>query len=388
MKIPPPGQNTGDELLDRADQVVPLLAEHAAETERISRLAPPVAEALRNVDFFTLFAPCRSVSPPSLTTVTEVLARLAHGCGSSAWVSMIMSSAAFLATLFGDVARAEMWQCNPRAAVCGGFGMSGVSQAAHGGIRVRGQWRAVAGLHQAQWAVVETLLPDGAAPGLVLLPTDRATIVESWQTAGIDGHTLVIPETFVPHHRVLPIHALREAGSRWAASSVFATPPMSVLTPTTVAPLIGMAEAATELTLRRLERTEPIDGTIYADAIRSPSVQFDLADSASDVDTAKLHLRRAVEDVETSLSSGSVLSDTVRARIRMDCGVAVTCARRAVRRLVGVNSSSAFGLEQDVQRIWRNMKVAGSHVQISPRMGREMYGRALTGTTPQVSPLV
>ncbi|MEV6182796.1 hypothetical protein [Streptomyces sp. NPDC052015] len=61
----------------------------------------------------------------------------------------------------------------------------------------------------------------------------------------------------------------------------------------------------------------------------SPSVQAALADAATLIGSAALHLARSAEAVDTAAASGAPTL-LERARVRMDVGHASTCLRQAV----------------------------------------------------------
>ncbi len=123
---------------------------------------------------------------------------------------------------------------------------------------------------------------------------------------------------------------------------------MSFLIVTTLGPLLGMAEAALEHTLEILGKGKSIGASTYQNAIDSPSVQFNVADAASRIDTARLHCFRAVEDAERGIRLGVQLDLPTRARIRMDAGTAARNAREAVDLLLNVGGARGFALDNPV----------------------------------------
>jgi len=132
------------ELRSAARELVPLRSSHAAETERLRDLAPPVDAALRAGGFYTLTAPRKfGGREAGVRTIIEVYSELGRGCGSSAWVGKIHCGAAFMASLFGDEARQEIWGEDSRAAVSASLNgsASNTAQAVRGGFTVSGEWR-------------------------------------------------------------------------------------------------------------------------------------------------------------------------------------------------------------------------------------------------------
>ncbi|MFD7834703.1 acyl-CoA dehydrogenase family protein [Streptomyces sp. NPDC059761] len=156
----------------------------------------------------------------------------------------------------------------------------------------------------------------------------------------------------------------------------------SMLALTVVAPMLGMARAALELTLDTAAR-KPMSLTTYARLADSPSVQLAVADAASLIDTAHLHAYRAADDLDRAAAGHRQLTIAERARVRMDTGVAATRSREAVDRLVSVSGAGAFARTNPLQWIWRDLNTASRHGVVNPDLGREIYGRSLLGIAEQ-----
>lgn len=124
-------------------------------------------------------------------------------------------------------------------------------------------------------------------------------------------------------------------------------------------------------------------GSIYTDAVESPSVQSALADAASRIDTARLHAYRAADEIDAAALNGRQLDGISRARIRMDTGVAMLRCREAVERLLDLGGSSSF-CSDPLQRFWRDLAIASRHASVPPLLIGEVYGRALLGIEDQI----
>lgn len=390
---------TGEQdLVSEARNLVPLLRAQAAETERLGHLTEASAGALRDAGFLNLQAP-RDVGghAAGIRTALQVYAELARGCGSSSWVAMILSGGAYLVSLLGERARAEVWGTDPRAAICVSLAPSGASRRVEGGLVASARCQPLSGINQAGWALVHVpeCDQDGniVRPVLVLVPLSAGSAEQTWHVAGMSGtasNTLVLDEVFVPSHRVLSFpkvisggYAAEHPGEDLAVGTI-----MSFLIVTTVGPVIGMADAALEHTLEILAKGKSIGASSYRNAIDSPSVQFNVADAASRIDTARLHCFRAVDDVEQGIRLGVQLDLATRGRIRMDVGTAARNAREAIDLLLNVGGARGFALVNPVQRIWRDVETATRHPMLSTDLGREIYARSLLGIEEQVTPWV
>ncbi|MEV5012677.1 acyl-CoA dehydrogenase family protein [Streptomyces sp. NPDC055692] len=386
------------ELIRSANSLIELLAAESAETEAQGRMTDRSAQALRDAGFLSLFAPAElGGREADIITASEVFRLLARGCGSSAWTAMLPSGGSYLAALLGPRVRKEIWGNDPRAVVCGGFGMAQDAVRVQNGLQVSGRWQPLTGSDHAQWALLGVPIIDADGNvvdrGMALVPMTAATVERTWHMAGMQGtgsNTVVVEATVVPDHRILSLTRLLagEYSTAHGPGSIYSAAPIPFTSVTMLAPLAGMAETALETTLARLKAGKPLNGTIYARAEDSPTVQLSVSDAASHIESAKLHTARAVGDVALSISEGAALPPAQRARIRMDLGTAAKNIRSAITLLLDAGGSSSFALDAPVQQIWRNIEVASRHQLISHGLSREVYARSLFHTPTQATALL
>ncbi|MFE7750257.1 acyl-CoA dehydrogenase family protein [Streptomyces sp. NPDC057428] len=395
LKNTPPTADSTRPLVEAARALSPLLHREADAAERESRLTPATARALLASGMFRLGTP-RHLGGHELpiTACMDVLAELGLACPSSAWVVMLSYGAQQIAASFGDKARFELWGNSPDVPMCGAFSSAESSaEPVEGGILVSGRWSWASGCHHAEWGVLGVPLacPDGegSVPGLALVRTSDLAIEKTWDMAGMRGtgsDTFVADGVFIPHHRARNLADVA-ASVEQGREPLYRVPPGSV-TLTSMAPLLGAARAVLQLTLETVEGGKPMGMSLHARLADSPSVQASLAEAATLIDSASLHLMRSAEAVDAAAASSAAPTLLERARVRMDVGHASTCLRQAVQLLLTVNGASGFSRAKVIQRHWRDLKTGARHPTLNPGLAREMYGRALVGDERPVSPLV
>ncbi|GAA1224331.1 acyl-CoA dehydrogenase family protein [Pseudonocardia alaniniphila] len=384
------------EVMATARALVPLLRAHASETERLGTLPPDVHAALRAAGFYTLTAPRKyGGREAGIRTVIEVFSELARGCGSSAWVAKICCGAAFMTALFGDQARHDVWGEDGSTAVSGSTNgaSSNTARREPGGIIIDGDWFYASGIHHAQWVLCQVSVDADTAEHpdvrLALLPASDIAINATWDMAGMQGSGsdgFTVRELFVPEYRTLPAWKLSGSNHRWQEGErVYHASVVSLLAISMAGPVIGMAQGALDHVLETLAKGKAITGSVYTDAVRSPSVQLAIADVVSLIDTARLHAYRAADDIEAASVEGRRLDVEARARIRMDASVVVLRCREAIERLLDIGGAAGFGRSNPLQRFWRDLATASRHAAVSPSLSREIYGRALLGIEEQVT---
>lgn len=378
--------------------MIPALGEGAAEADRSGQLSPAVAGALRDAGFFSLSAPRRfGGHEASARTVIEVSAELARGDGSAAWLSVLLSGHAFIASLLGERTQQEVWGADSNAAICLSFAPAGMAENVLGdAIRITGRWQPLSGIHQSDWVMLGIVVPEipgrEAYPGVALVPAGEISVHKTWDNAGLRataGDTVEADAVLVPPHRILslPGALAGEYGTQFPAQSIYRTTLAPLLAVTLAGPVLGLAQAALDTTMEILGWGKSLGASTYRDATDSPAVQFAMASAASLVDTARLHAYRALEDIERAHSQGTRMELPARARVCMDVGVAVSRAREAVGLLVDVGGARGLTLANPVQRIWRDVETAARHPMLSPDMNKELYGRAILGKPGQIMPI-
>ncbi|MEV6175279.1 acyl-CoA dehydrogenase family protein [Streptomyces sp. NPDC051954] len=378
------------ELVAAARKLVPILAGQADEGERLRRVSDDAARALREAGMFRLGTPRAFAGHgASVRTNMEVTAELACGDGSAAWIAMVYTGGSLVASMMDGRARDDVWGRDSDAAVAASLTPSGSSTATDdGGLVISGRWAWASGIDHAQWVVL-AIAPQAAdtPPMIALVPVQELTVEDTWHVAGMAGtgsNTVVADQVSVPAHRILNMGAVLAGAyaTRHEGEPHIAVAPASMLALTVVAPMIGMARAALELTLDIAGR-KPMSLTFYERLAQSPSVQLAVADAASLIDTAQLHAFRAADDLDNAAAEARQLTLAERARVRMDTAVAAIRTREAVDRLVSVAGASAFASANPLQRIWRDLGTASRHGVVNPDLGREIYGRSLLGFTDQ-----
>jgi 3-hydroxy-9,10-secoandrosta-1,3,5(10)-triene-9,17-dione monooxygenase len=242
---------TRNDVLSRADALVPLLSAESEESDRRGRLTGDSVDALRANDMFTLMKP--GPGQACLRTVVEVCTRLAHGSGSAAWLVSLAAGAAYQVSLFDEAARADVWAGDPAAAVCGSIAMSGTAERVPGGFEVTGRWQPVSGIHESAWVTVGVVESESGERLVALLPVAETTVETTWHVAGMRGtgsDTVRVNRVFVPDHHVLPF---AQVLARAEPTLPFVSAGVAVL----LGPVLGLAEAALDHALTRRPPATP-----------------------------------------------------------------------------------------------------------------------------------
>ncbi|RSN64735.1 oxidoreductase [Streptomyces sp. WAC 04229] len=385
-------------LKESAAALVPLLRENAARTEADRMVAEENIAALTEAGLFRLTVPRRlGGHETDFRTFLEITSELARGCGSTAWVTTLVNVCNWMVGLYPERAQQEVWGENPDARVCGVLAPSATTRAVEGGLVVTGRWGFASGSLHSQWASLGVPVVDAAGQqidqGAALIPMHELTIEDTWYVAGMRGtgsNTLVADEVFVPAHRILSVTQGVQGAypTEHKDEALYRSALVPVLALVLAGPHVGLAQAGMDVVTAALAKGRGISYTFYEKASESPSTQIQLAEAAQLIDTARLHLMRAADDIDSWAARGEYMPFETRARVRMDTGYVARRSREALDLLLSVQGAGSFAEANPLQRIWRDQETGSRHAVINPAIAGELYGRSLLGIQEQVTPLI
>jgi alkylation response protein AidB-like acyl-CoA dehydrogenase len=380
------------ELVARAHELVPLLAEHAAEAEETGRISPAVIGAIRDAELFRLTVPVRHGGfQLPWRTVVEVCSVLSQGCGSAGWVTGYANTAKWIASLWSTEAQDDVFAVGPDAIHAGSSKPTTDVEVVDGGYVVSGTWPSLSGVPYSSWVGIFLLVPgtDGQDHPMMkeaLVPTNDVRIVDTWNVPGLKAsgsESVVVDRVFVPEHRTIDMALLQSNDfnlypTPYKDEALYraATHPVLSLA-ISLAPL-GLAQGALDLVVEHSSK-RPLTGTTYAYQRDSTSFQNEISDAAMALDTARLHVYRAAEDLDRFAAAGEVMDYITRARVRADTGWAVKHSCECIDRLLTAVGAGGFSLSNPLQRMWRDANVAARHGAANYMLNRETYGKALLG---------
>jgi alkylation response protein AidB-like acyl-CoA dehydrogenase len=385
------------DLLSRAAALRPLLERNAEATDSLRRLPDTTVAALREAGLCRLMVPKRFGGfETTIRTYIEVMAELGRGCGSTSWVASLINVCAWLAGLFPDRAQQDVWGANPDAWVAGSLAPHGDAKPVDGGWRVSGRWMWASGCLHAQWAACGIHMNDDKGEtidfGLSLMPMTDLTIEDTWHMAGMKGtgsNTIVARDVFVPEHRFLPYPAAFAGTYRTEHTdeSVYRV----ALVPVTILILVGSQLGMARAALDHVVSKAPARGITHTNMTRqseSAGFQILLAEAAMKIETAILHALRAADDLDGYAEAREHPDLTARARVRADTALVAKYCREAVEILVSAHGTSSMADSNRMQRLWRDVHVASRHAITEWQVNLEVYGKALLGVEPNITPLI
>jgi len=376
---------TGPEVVRAAENLVPLLREHAAEADANRRIPDVVYRALEDAGLFHILKPRKyggfELSEHEHAMVALTLGR---GCASTAWVFAILSSDNIAVLSYPEETQDEIWGENTYATVAGNTNLNPKAEVVEvkGGYRLSGSWGFCSGSDFAEWLIFNAPVGDSREGHMFLVPKEEAETIDDWTPVGLRGtgsRTMRVTGVFVPEHRVMPTRdtafRLAERRSLHPTFDAMYSPWPSHGRFTFAACGVGAAIGAAEWfakesgTMTRV--ASALGGTVSLAEQDYAATEF--ADASGELDMAALLVeRRSFEAAE--LARRHVLPDErVLAQQHRDNALVARVALREVNRIHALVGAKAGFPEHPVSRAKRDAELVAAHVTLNWRQASVRY---------------
>ncbi|MBW2282192.1 MAG: acyl-CoA dehydrogenase family protein [Deltaproteobacteria bacterium] len=379
--------DSGEELIERARALAPLLAAEAAESERLRQPTDTAIRALEEAGLFELMVPRRFGGRElDLDTFLEVGLALGEGDASLAWVTTFYIEHCWILCQFPEAFQKELFADRSYVLAPGSITPSGKGKREGGGYRLSGRWAWGTGVMHADWVIVGAVLADADGnpdPRFFAVPIGQVEVEDTWYVDGMVGtgsNDMLVEDVWVPEERsmpILPVSAGRGPGAEIHDGPLYRTPMLPILALAATMPALGQARAA----LARF-RTRLGERVLFGGAGRQAeqaAAQIRLARVELGVRQAELLLRDTVAQVMERRDAATVED---RARWAASYATVVDQSKRAIRSIADASGASAHRLDDPLQRALRDVHTMSSHVVFDLDARLELYGRVRLGLEP------
>ena len=279
----------GEELLERARKLRPLVEQQAAETERLTHISEDLHRRFDEAGFYRMLIPKRFGGlETDLPTYVKVWMEIARGDASAAWCGCLAANHSLqLASWWPERAQEEVFGSRGDfKAASVAAPLSGFARRVDGGWELNGKVSYCSGIPYATHYIGQALpepAEKGGSPGPPLLfvaPRSAFTVLDDWgELTGLIGsgsNSIVFDKAFVPSHWVLENTHMADVecsggtiGSRLHGDPMYATRGIGFFTMTVGAIMIGAAMGA----LDEFERILKARKTIRALSGRGPKTR-------------------------------------------------------------------------------------------------------------------
>lgn len=382
---------TPAELNRRVRELVPLIARHAGEAERLRRPVDEVWQALRSSGFFYQFVPKRfGGMETDFDSFIDVGLAIAEVDASTAWVATFCAEHNWWLSHFPMETQEKLWGGDfPYIIAPVVSAPPGVAKPVEGGFVVSGRWKWGTGVMHADWIVVNTLVMEEGKPPypmMVLLPAEDAEVLDTWHVDGMAGtgsNDIAIKDLFVPTAHTVPnlTRSGRAPGSRDYENPIYAVPMLPFLAMSAAIPAVGAARGMVR------DFKERLAGHVRLGSVSSqgekPAAQIRLAKADLIVRNAELLIRDAGRRLLEEIAPLQEPDQTPpRMAVRAQIAYAVSLCRDAAMLLAEGAGSGVHMLDNPFQRALRDIIVVSTHVVFDVDAAYELHGRGLIGLPP------
>jgi len=381
-----------EELLARAEALVPTLRERAPRAEQLQRLPDETIADLHSSGLFRMLQPARvGGSELPFRALFELTAVIGRGCGSTAWVLANLAAHHWLLGMWHPEAQDEIWGESPDSLISSALAFArGRARRVEGGYRLSGRWPFSSGINPSTWNVFGAIVSDEetgqSEARMFLVPASDYAIIDTWQVIGLIGtgsNDVEVVDVFVPAYRTLATERIKggpNRGSELNPGTLYKLPAVSLFAFAVAGVSLGIARGAIEYFAETTRtRRSAYTGRSLADFT---NIQVHLAEAMALADAAEAIVLRDCDEATRITEAGVVPSINQRARYRRDGAFAATLCTKAVDLLFAATGGNAIYEMNPIQRAFRDIHAANAHYMLNWDINGAVYGRVALGLTP------
>jgi alkylation response protein AidB-like acyl-CoA dehydrogenase len=341
----------------------------AAETEAARCVPPDLARRLGAAGVFRMFVPSKlGGEPVDPLTAYAIVAELARADASTGWTSMILNTTFFSSWLEPEVARAIL-ETEPWSGMAGMFAPIGRTEPAGDGmVRLTGRYPFNSGSPHASWFCQGAFVTGASgAPEwrFLFLPKSDVEILDTWRVAGLRGtasHDVLVDGVLVPLERTAsPIFDRAphdDPHYRWSFFALLGSLMAGVP--------IGVARRSLDEFFALAERkSRGGEGSLATEQV----TQLAVAQCEGSVRAAARFVEDSIGAAWDTALGGDDISREQRLAIRLAASHAMRACLEVVDTVFALAGGGALFDDNPLQRCWRDLHAASSHIFFSTSFG-------------------
>lgn len=382
------------ELLKRAATIGAIARERAMEFETARQVSADLVERMREFELFRIMQPKRFGGfELGYDVFVEAVSEVASGDGSTGWVYSLGAVHPWMIGCYPDEAQHDFWRDSFDTVAAVSYAPVGKATLERGGYRLSGRWSFASGVDNASWGIMGGIIPlaDGPKPGFFLVPRSDFSIHDDWNPMGLaatGSKTMVVDDAFIPAHRVVTFADMLTGNGPGVAANgnpIYRQPMLAVVPHCLVSPALGMARGALKAFIEQVGNRATRGAVAGGNNRMSefPTVQLRVAEATASIDAAQLMIHRDLQETSDTVHAGKPVGLDMRLRNRLTHTFATKLCVQAVDAIFVAMGGSALGLQHPVQRFWRDIHAASSHISLNWDAVGTMYGQYAFGLEPK-----
>jgi 3-hydroxy-9,10-secoandrosta-1,3,5(10)-triene-9,17-dione monooxygenase len=375
-------QQATDALIERARQLVPVIRARAAEAEALRRLPD---ETMADAEaFFPALVPKRwGGMGLGSRALCEVARELAHGDASTAWTVAFLMEHSWMACHLPWEAQEELFADRPYILASAPLTPGGTAARVAGGFRVTGTFRYASAVWNSAWTFATAVAEEEGepVPYRFLFPLSDVTVNDDWFMSGMvatSSASVTADNVFVPERRSLKTALFDSADEHPGAvheEAYLRYPPLGTIRTMMAGISLGCAETCVEIARERLASSK-VWGVPRRE-LTLPRVRWGQA--LQKVRCAQLLWRHALTRMIVKCDALEPWSEEEAGQAELDMVTVVQMSQKAVHTVCDGMGSSAYKLDEPLQRYRRDIDVMASHLFLEPDFVAERATRVILG---------
>ena len=381
---------TEQEWIQKAEELAPLLREHAPRTEELRTISPPVADAVRASGVLRLLQPASyGGAEADYDLMLKVLEILASGCPSTAWVGFNAASHNWMLAMWPKSAQDEVWGPDPDAIVSSSLVYpAGKATLSDDGSEyvISGMWPFSSGVNLASYVMLGATVQNGEAQGkrvIALVPKSQVKVIDVWHVAGLTGtgsNNLEGKDLRVRRDWVVEADSLSNATAPGLAinkAPIFRAPIFGLFPHLVAAVILGNARGGYDEFIAGAAQRK----TTYARLTPAQLVplQLRIAEVSALLTSAELLLQADAKEAMSIARTGEAAPMTEQIRWRRNAAFAAAQGTRAMDLLFSAYGGGGIYKTNHAQQRFRDAHAAISHIQASWDINAADFGRQALG---------
>ncbi len=375
---------TREDVLARARALVPVLAARSAECEKLRKAPDATVRDYVDQGLLRVCQPARYGGYElGYDMLCEVAQILAEGCGSQAWVYMVLADNPLKLSAYDLSAQDDVWAEDDTKKLCVAVSAVGRATEVDGGVVWNGVHQFSSGIDHADWVMCGGYVygEDGKqGRGLMaLMPTSEVTIIDDWHVMGLAGtgsKSFEVKNVFVPAHRTLD-KKLNDAGQ--SPGTLYYTAPMTKLprggvsavsyTAVVVGVAKGFLQNFCDQTATRTSRGNSV-------AVQ-PGIQMSTGLAAAEIEAAERMYLGAIRETMETLARGEEVSPIQHVQGKRNACYAAQLCLNAVQKLYNIAGGRALHNDSVLNRQFRDCFAAAAHHSLVWESAAIDYGKVV-----------
>jgi alkylation response protein AidB-like acyl-CoA dehydrogenase len=384
-----PSVGKREDLVHRAEALIPVLRARAAEADALRQLPAHTARDLKASGIARILQPASyGGCEASFAGMVDILRAIGRGCGSTAWCLAQYIGHNFMVSQWAPAAQETVWRDAPDNLISGILiPLLGRATKVDGGYNLTGQWPFVSGVNNCDWCILSGMVmnADSGVPEerYFLVPREQFAILSTWDAVGLHGSgsdDVKVTELFIPEHMTLPIDYLKGGetpGNRLHPAPLYRSPSYMWFGILLTSASLGMAEG---MLADYLEEAKKRVALMSGQETRSlMSQQIKVSEAVASLDAARAVLYTMCDQIMALLEAGKLPTDEQRTRYRCVAAYAGKLVFTAANAIWDAEGARGVYMKNHIAREYRNLCTATRHFTHNWDVNATSHGRVKLG---------